>query len=106
MNTSVRRLRFDHDEMTQEELAKKAGVSRQTIIANNHCHGVRQVHPALMARLNSTCYLAMLYSNYQGNFRGTSALNMNLHHILIVQHVIPFDNRAIVDGTAPDFAEP
>jgi putative transcriptional regulator len=30
---SVRRLRFDHDEMTQEELAKKAGVSRQTIIA-------------------------------------------------------------------------
>jgi putative transcriptional regulator len=32
MNT-VRRLRFDHDEMTQEELAKKADVSRQTIIA-------------------------------------------------------------------------
>ena len=31
MNT-VRRLRFDHDEMTQEELARKAGVSRQTII--------------------------------------------------------------------------
>ena len=29
----VRRLRFDHDEMTQEELAKMAGVSRQTIIA-------------------------------------------------------------------------
>jgi putative transcriptional regulator len=30
---TVRRLRFDYDEMTQEELAKKAGVSRQTIIA-------------------------------------------------------------------------
>lgn len=30
---SVRRLRFDHDEMTQEELARKVGVSRQTIIA-------------------------------------------------------------------------
>lgn len=30
---TVRRLRFDHDEMTQEELAQKAGVSRQTIIA-------------------------------------------------------------------------
>lgn len=33
ITNSVRRLRFDHDEMTQEELARKAGVSRQTIIA-------------------------------------------------------------------------
>lgn len=30
---TIRRLRFDHDEMTQEELAKRVGVSRQTIIA-------------------------------------------------------------------------
>jgi putative transcriptional regulator len=29
----IRRLRFDNDEMTQEELAKKAGCTRQTIIA-------------------------------------------------------------------------
>jgi putative transcriptional regulator len=29
----IRRLRFDHDEMTQEELAKKVGCTRQTIIA-------------------------------------------------------------------------
>ena len=29
----IRRLRFDHDEMTQEELASKAGCTRQTIIA-------------------------------------------------------------------------
>ncbi len=29
----IRRLRFDRDEMTQEELARKAGVTRQTIIA-------------------------------------------------------------------------
>jgi putative transcriptional regulator len=29
----IRRLRFDHGEMTQEELATKAGVTRQTIIA-------------------------------------------------------------------------
>jgi len=29
----IRRLRFDHGEMTQEELAKKAGCTRQTIIA-------------------------------------------------------------------------
>jgi putative transcriptional regulator len=29
----IRRLRFDHGEMTQEELARQAGCSRQTIIA-------------------------------------------------------------------------
>jgi putative transcriptional regulator len=29
----IRRLRFDHGEMTQEELAKHAGCTRQTIIA-------------------------------------------------------------------------
>jgi putative transcriptional regulator len=29
----IRRLRFDHNEMTQEELAKQAGCTRQTIIA-------------------------------------------------------------------------
>ena len=29
----VRRLRFEHDEMTQQQLADKVGVTRQTIIA-------------------------------------------------------------------------
>ena len=29
----IRRLRFDHNEMTQEELANQAGCTRQTIIA-------------------------------------------------------------------------
>ena len=29
----LRRLRFEHDEMTQEALAGRAGVTRQTIIA-------------------------------------------------------------------------
>ena len=29
----IRRLRFDNDEMTQEELASRAGCTRQTIIA-------------------------------------------------------------------------
>ncbi len=29
----IRRLRFDHNEMTQEELAALAGCTRQTIIA-------------------------------------------------------------------------
>jgi putative transcriptional regulator len=33
INNRIRRLRFDHDEMTQEELANKAGCTRQTIIA-------------------------------------------------------------------------
>ncbi len=29
----IRRLRFDHNEMTQEELATRVGCTRQTIIA-------------------------------------------------------------------------
>jgi len=29
----IRRLRFDHDEMTQEELADRAACTRQTVIA-------------------------------------------------------------------------
>lgn len=29
----IRKLRFDNDEMTQEELANRAGCTRQTIIA-------------------------------------------------------------------------
>ena len=33
INNRIRRLRFDHNEMTQEELANKAGCTRQTIIA-------------------------------------------------------------------------
>ncbi len=33
LENQVRRLRFDHDEMTQQELANRVGVTRQTIIA-------------------------------------------------------------------------
>ena len=33
IKNQIRRLRFDANEMTQEELAKKVGVTRQTIIA-------------------------------------------------------------------------
>jgi putative transcriptional regulator len=33
INNNIRRLRFDHGEMTQEELAARAGCTRQTIIA-------------------------------------------------------------------------
>ena len=33
IKNQIRKLRFDHDEMTQEELASRAGCTRQTIIA-------------------------------------------------------------------------
>ena len=33
ISNSIRKLRFNQGEMTQDELAKKAGVTRQTIIA-------------------------------------------------------------------------
>lgn len=33
ISNNIRTLRFFNDEMTQEELAKKVGVTRQTIIA-------------------------------------------------------------------------
>ncbi len=33
VSNCVRRLRFEHGEMTQEQLAERVGVTRQTIIA-------------------------------------------------------------------------
>ena len=33
VSNQIRRLRFEHGEMTQQRLAQKAGVTRQTIIA-------------------------------------------------------------------------
>ena len=33
VTNNIRRLRFEHGEMTQEQLAVKVGVTRQTIIA-------------------------------------------------------------------------
>ena len=33
IRNSIRRLRFEHDEMTQDELGKRAGVTRHTIMA-------------------------------------------------------------------------
>ena len=33
VSNAIRRLRFDHNEMTQKELAEKVGVTRQTIVA-------------------------------------------------------------------------
>ena len=37
ISNNVRRLRFDNGEMTQQQLAKAAGVSRQTIVAIEKC---------------------------------------------------------------------
>lgn len=33
INNNIRTLRFHHDEMTQQQLADKVGVTRQTIVA-------------------------------------------------------------------------
>lgn len=33
IQNNIRRLRFDNDEMTQQQLADKVGVTRQTIVA-------------------------------------------------------------------------
>ena len=33
ISNNIRKLRFNNDEMTQKQLAEKAGVSRQTIVA-------------------------------------------------------------------------
>lgn len=33
INNNIRKLRFENNEMTQEDLARQAGVTRQTIIA-------------------------------------------------------------------------
>ena len=33
ISNNIRKLRFFHDEMTQQQLAEKSGVTRQTIIA-------------------------------------------------------------------------
>ncbi len=38
IDNAIRRLRFEHDEMTQQQLAKSVGVTRQTIIAIEKGH--------------------------------------------------------------------
>jgi len=37
ISNNVRRLRFENHEMTQQQLAKAVGVSRQTIVAIEKC---------------------------------------------------------------------
>ncbi len=38
ISNNIRRLRFDHDEMTQKQLGEKVGVTRQTIVAIEKAH--------------------------------------------------------------------
>jgi len=38
VSNSIRRLRFDNDEMTQKQLAETVGVTRQTIVAIEKAH--------------------------------------------------------------------
>jgi len=38
IRNSLRKLRFNHDEMTQQQLAEKVGVTRQTIVAIEKGH--------------------------------------------------------------------
>ena len=33
VHNNIRKLRFEHDEMTQQQLAERVGVTRQTIVA-------------------------------------------------------------------------
>ena len=33
VHNNIRKLRFEHDEMTQQQLAEQVGVTRQTIVA-------------------------------------------------------------------------
>lgn len=42
----IRRFRFDNGEMTQEELARRVGVARQTIIALEACKYVPSLYLA------------------------------------------------------------
>ncbi len=47
MENSIRYLRFAHGEMTQAELARRVGVSRQTVIAIEQGHNAPSLVTAL-----------------------------------------------------------
>ena len=45
IKNNIRRLRFDHNEMTQEDLSNRAGCTRQTIIALEQGKYVPSIEP-------------------------------------------------------------
>jgi len=52
ISNRIRRLRFDHDEMTQQGLADRVGCSRQTIVLLEQCRYVPSL--ALAFRIGRT----------------------------------------------------
>ncbi|HSM60927.1 MAG TPA: helix-turn-helix transcriptional regulator [Longimicrobiales bacterium] len=55
IRNQIRKLRFEHGEMTQQELAERAGCSRQTIILLEHGRYVPSLSLALkLARIFGT----------------------------------------------------
>lgn len=52
ISNGIRRLRFDNDEMTQQELADRVGCSRQTIVLLEHSRYVPSL--ALAFRIAET----------------------------------------------------
>ncbi len=52
ISNRIRRLRFDHDEMTQQELANRVGCTRQTIVLLEHGRYVPSL--ALAFRVSQT----------------------------------------------------
>ncbi len=67
----IRRLRFDHEEMTQDELANKAGCTRQTIIALEQGKYVPSIELAFrIARaFNVLLEEVFQYEDSQGNLK-------------------------------------
>lgn len=65
----IRKLRFDHDEMTQQQLAERVGCTRQTIILLEHGRYVPSL--ALAFRIARTFGLAVEeVFEFQGDSNG------------------------------------
>ena len=47
LSNNIRKLRFEHDEMTQKALAERVGTSRQTMNAIENCHHAPTVSVAI-----------------------------------------------------------
>ena len=60
VSNHIRKLRFDHDEMTQQQLADKVGVTRQTIVALEK----GSYSPSLELAFRIACFLNYLWKKY------------------------------------------
>ena len=70
LQNRIRRLRFDHGEMTQQELAERVGVTRQTIIA---LEAGKYVPSLLLAFRIAAAFAVRVYEVFQyedGSGRG------------------------------------